>query len=216
MRVLLLILLVSLLPAQTFAAPAINAAISPGARSGVVSDPITVFAVMQNYGDMTANNCRIELDAGYSGNVPITLNYQTTNPANQLIGTINQPIDIAAGTVQNFLVELTGSSAITGRDIGFDFICDTVAAPLYPGVNSMRITISDTPLPDLIPIAVTLSGDGVMRIADAGGASAFGTAVINIGAAGDIRVRADGGEYVWPVNLLVSIGTPYVFVACAA
>ncbi|MBL4617331.1 MAG: serine hydrolase [Robiginitomaculum sp.] len=203
MRIFLLILLISLLPAQTFAAPAINSAISPSARSGVVSGPITVFAVMQNYGDMTANNCRIELDVGYSGNVPISLNYQTTSPANQLIGTINQPVDIAAGAIQNFLIELTGSSAITSRDIGFDFVCDTVAAPLYPGVNSMRITISDSPLPDLIPIAVTLSADGVMRIDTAGGASAFGTAVINIGAAGDVRVRADGGEYVWPVNLLV-------------
>jgi len=188
---------------QAIAAPAINAAISPGARSGQISNPLTVFAVMQNYGDADANNCRIELDAGYSGIVPLTLNYQTTNAANQLTGTLNQPVSINAGTVQNFLIELTGTDIISGRDLGFDFICDEAKAPLYPGVNSLRINISDTPLPDLIPIAVTLSGDGVLRITEAGGASAFAAAIINIGAAGTVRVTANGGEYRWPVNLLV-------------
>ncbi len=185
------------------AAPAINAAVSPGARSGQVASPLTVFAAMQNYGTASASNCRIELNSGYSGNVPITLNYQTTNEFNQLVGTVNQPVTIAAGAVQNFLIELTGSGPLASRDLGFDFICDEARAPLYPGVNSLRITISDTAIPDLIPIAVSLSGDGVLRITEAGGASAFAAAVVNIGDAATVRVRADGGEYVWPIQLSV-------------
>ncbi len=180
---------------------ALNAAVLPGARTGVVNEPLSVFAVMQNFGDKDAHNCRVELDLGYSGDVPIALSYQTTNGANQLIGTPNTPVDIAAGTVRNFFVEVVGSAQITGRDLGFGFICDETRAANFPGVNTLRVNISDTPLPDLIPVMISLSGDGVARIDEPGGASAMAAAMVNIGAGGDLRISADGGEYTWPVAL---------------
>ncbi|VAV91235.1 hypothetical protein MNBD_ALPHA06-130 [hydrothermal vent metagenome] len=201
--VLLILGLGWMVPKTAQAQAAINAAVIPTARTGQIGTPLTVFAAMLNFGDAQANNCRIELNANFSGVLPITLAYQTTTATNQLTGTVNTPVNIPAGVVQNFLLELTGTDVIAGRDLGFDFVCDQISAPLFSGVNTVRLTISDTPLPDLIPIAVSLSADGIMRIENAGGASAYGAAVINIGAAGNVQVRADGGEYVWPMQMLV-------------
>jgi CubicO group peptidase (beta-lactamase class C family) len=179
---------------------ALNAAVLPGARTGAINAPLSVFAILQNFGDGDAHNCKIVLDIAYSGDVPVSLNYQTTNAGNQLTGTINTPVTIAAGTAQNFLLEITASANIAARDIGFSFQCDEASATNFPGVNTVRITASTTALPDLIPIMVSATGDGVMRIDQPGGASALAAAVVNIGAQGDVRLRVDGGEYFWPVT----------------
>lgn len=179
---------------------ALNAAVLPGARAGAINTRLSVFAIMQNFGDQDAHNCRVDVDTAYSGDVPVTLNYQTTDAANQLTGTKNTPFDIAAGTSRNMVLELSATEDVPGRDLGFAFICDETKARNFPGVNTVRLNISPSPLPDLIPILASLSGDGVMRINQPGGTSAIAASVVNIGAQGDVRLRADGGEYIWPVT----------------
>ncbi len=182
---------------------ALNAAVLPGARAGAVNEPLSVFAVMQNFGNADAHNCRVEMDIAYSGDTPIILNYQTTDATNQLVGVVNTPVDIAAGLAQNFLLEVSASESVAGRDLGFAFICDEARAPNFPGVNTLRVNIGNTPLPDLIPIIASFSGDGVMWIKQPGGASAISAAVVNIGAAGDVSMSVDGGEYAWPVTFIL-------------
>ena len=76
------------------------AAVLPASRSAVVGNPVTAFATIINAGTSTANKCGIAPDATLP--LPIDFSYQTTDPAtNALTGTLNTPVDIAAGAAQS-------------------------------------------------------------------------------------------------------------------
>ena len=114
--------------------------------------------------------------------------YQTTDPnTNELIGTPNTPVDIAKS--QSFVLGFTPTQAFAPIDVLFSFSCtNTGEAPLFPGVNTFLLSASDTPVPDLIAIAATPDGDGIVKAFDDGTPTAFGVAVVNIGSAAAIDV----------------------------
>lgn len=165
---------------------AIEAATLPDARSVAIGDPATYFGVIANNGDATATNCRIEKFA--SDTSPTTFSYQTVAPDNTLTGTQNTPVDIAAGTVQNFLITLTPSASFE-NEIGLSFICDNATALGRPGVNDVFLVASTGTPADLITIMITPSADGVIRVANAGGIELAAGAVTNI-QGGNVNVVA--------------------------
>ena len=163
---------------SALADPQLEAATLPDARSVAIGDPATVFATVMNTGDMAATNCRP--GTSYDDNSPTTLVYQTVDGSNALTGTANTPVDIPAGGQQGFLLAVTASEAFSGT-IPFVFECDNGAALGRPGINDLVLTVEAGSPPDLVTILATPSADGVLRIPTAGGASAAGGAVINIG-----------------------------------
>jgi hypothetical protein len=207
MRTLGLGLLLILLLA-TPAHAQLAAAVLPSVRSVQVGYPATAFATIINAGAETAFGCSIEP----ATNVPATFLYQTTDQhTNQITGTPNTPVNIPPGGSQTFLIALTPiTTMFPPVIIAFRFTCtNTSAADVIPFVNTLWMNAGDSPLPDIIPIAVTPTNDGVVNI-PSGGKGVMALAAMNIGASEPPAGCPDGvsctcSVFVTPVTTVSSL-----------
>jgi len=175
------------------------AAVLPNSRTVQVGDSATLFATILNGGSEAGVNCRIEPDAA----VPATFSYQTTDPAtNQVTGTVNTPVDIAPGQGQSFLVALTPSQVIAAVDVQLDFLCDNapIVAPITL-VNTFTFAATSVPTADIVALAVTPSGDGVVTAGADSGIAAFSVATVNLGVSEVISFAASLSDPALPVTL---------------
>ncbi|MCF8878876.1 FG-GAP-like repeat-containing protein [Hyphobacterium sp. SN044] len=191
----------------------IYSATLPGARSGVVGgSPITVFASVANANRNTAYGC------SFGSNYEPQFSYQETDAANNAVGDANPYFDIAPGASRSFVLAYSPRVAFSPRAFYPSVVCGNgVEAAPAPGVNSIFLSASETPTPDILSIAATPSGDGVIRILTPGGRRFMSAAAVNIGA-GDaapdgvdgalaneatITVTADTGATVLPLDVTV-------------
>jgi subtilase family serine protease len=192
----------------TAAPAALVAAVLPGSRSVQVGTTATVFAVMLNSGSATLTNCQV----GLSGSAPagLSLAYQQTNAGNQLIGSPNTPATIAGNGAQNFLLSFRSSSAFDVTSMPLVFSCTgSQPAPSTPGVNTVDLLFSSTPIPDIIALAATASGNGIVTVPfSTGGSAAFAVDSIDVGTAGSLTVEADTGSASLPLAVFVCPTNP--------
>ncbi len=182
------------------------AAVLPGNRSVQVGSTATAFATIINGGSATATACSLSLVTS----LPVTFSYQTTNPAtNQATGFPNTPVNIAAGAAQTYVFALTPSATIASTDVQLDFDCTNLnPAPIMPGLNTLLFSASNTPVPDIVALAATISNDGILNIPGTNGAGALAVATVNVGANGGITATADTGGASIPVNLFICQTNP--------
>lgn len=173
----LLFVLLSALPAHA----QLVAAVLPSSRAVQVGTPATAFATIINTGATAAVGCSI-----VQGSVPATFLYQTTDPAtNAPTGTANTPVDIAAGAAQTFVIALTPTAPFAATEVQLGFGCANVAAaPIVPGVNTLRLSACSGATTDVITLSATPSADGIARVPGPGGITAFGVVAQNVGAVG--------------------------------
>lgn len=165
-------------------------AVLPYARTGVVGQPITGFGTVINDGTEAATGCGMRLPAGVSA----MFDFQTVTDQNQLNGTANQFVSIPAKSKQGFVFAITPTSQIATRELPLIFGCDNaIPASSTVGLNTFIVSVPATRSADLVAIAVTLSGDGIVTLPSTNGLSAFSAAAINVGAAGSITASADDG-----------------------
>jgi DNA-binding beta-propeller fold protein YncE len=185
------------------------AAILPGGRSVPLGHVATVFATILNAGPNSLNNCRIFLPN--SAPSQISMSYQTTDPAtNALTGTQNTPVTIAGtanGIVgsQTFLLAFSSQQSVQAPTEPLAFACDnaTPASPLV-GINTIDLSFSLAAVPDVIAIAATASGDGVLTIPfSSQGAGAFALASTNAGAGGTVTASVDTGGATLPLTATI-------------
>jgi len=190
------------------------AAVLPGNRSVQVGTTATAFATIINGGSATATACGLSLVTS----MPATFSFQTTNPAtNQVTGFPNTPVNIAAGAAQTYVFALTPSATIAPTDVQLDFDCTNMnPASIIPGLNTMSFSASNTPVPDIVALAVTMSNDGILNIAGTNATGAFAVATVNVGATGIITASADTGGANIPVNLFVCETNPGTGVCVAS
>jgi hypothetical protein len=164
------------------------AAILPSSRSVETGVTATAFATMINAGTTAATGCGIAL----STSLPAGFFYQTTNPAtNGLTGSPNTPAAIPAGGSQTFVFGLTPFLAIAPIDAQFGFSCTGITpAAVLPGIDTLLFSASTTPVPDIVALVATSSGDGILDLPSATGASAFAVATLNLGASDTITATA--------------------------
>jgi Tol biopolymer transport system component len=177
------------------------AAVLPTSRSVQVGSPATVFATIVNAGPNAGEACAI------APAFPIAADFffQMTDPhTNALVGSRNTPAEIPAGGSQSFVLQLTPTAPMAAVDIGFTFQCANAApAPMVLGLNTLLLSAATTPVPDVIALAATLSGDGIVTtVADVG---VFAVATSNVGAGGAITVSTDTG---------LATGLPIVVALC--
>ena len=186
------------------------ASVLPSSRSVQVGDTATAFATIINLGPGTATACGIALPAG----LPADFLFQTTDPAtNALSGTPDTPVDIAAGAAQSFVFAITPTAPFSPTDVQFLFDCtNTNPANNVPGLNTLVLSASNTPTPDIVALAATLSNDGIVEVS---GTGVFAVATVNVGASGTIIVSADTGNAVLPVSISVCETNP-ISGACLA
>jgi hypothetical protein len=123
--------------------------------------------------------------------VPANFSFQTTDPlTNQLTGTPKTRVPIAAGATQSFLVAFSPNNSIFPIDVVLGYACDNVGAvdPII-GVNSLLLTFSATPVPDMIAVGLTPSNDGYSHTGGANGTGIFVIAATNIGASGPLIAK---------------------------
>ncbi len=182
-------------------ASAIASAVLPGGRSVQAGHTATIFASMINTSGSTLNNCGIAL-ATDNG---LNFSYQTTNPStNALTGSPNTPVSIAGNNgLQTFVLSFEADSAVSFPDMPLIYGCDgTPPAAITTGVNTVDLTFAALPTADIIALAATTSGNGVVTVPfSQGGAAAFAVASVNAGATGTLTVSADTGDASLPISV---------------
>ena len=186
--------------------PTLAAASLPTSRSVQVGNSATAFATIINTDTVTAAGCGI----APLSSVPAGFSYQTTDPAtNALIGTANTPVDIAAGGVQTFLFAFTPAAEIAPTDVQLSYDCaNTEPAAVTPGLNTLLLSASATPVPDIVALGATPTGDGTLRLPGVGGSGAFAVASVNVGSSDTITATPGFGSASLPVALSICETNP--------
>jgi streptogramin lyase len=177
------------------------AAVLPLSRSAEVGGtPPTAFATIINAGPSAATACTI----APATTIPASFLFQTTNPmTNALTGTVNTPANIASGAAQSFVIAFNPSAAFAPTNIAFTFACANASpATSLLGVNTLNLSASTTPVPDIVALAA--SGDpGFVDIPGATGTGVFAVATVNLGTAAQITASANTGTANLPVSLTI-------------
>ena len=176
-------------------ASSVRSAILPYSRTVSAGTPATAFVSVINPASTgtTATGCGLILHGARPGE----FTFQRTDPAtNAPTGNPGDLADIAAGAVQTFVISLTRSGSEQHDDLAIDTACaNRVSAPFVAGVNTLRFATTFQPTADIIALAATLDGNGIVSLPEGGGAGAFSVATSNLGAFGALDVsveRADG------------------------
>ena len=189
------------------APPALLAAVLPVSRSVQLGTTATIFATLINSGPAPLVDCAIQLPA--DAQPGLTLGYQTTDPAtNQPTGTPNTPVTIKGqGGAQSFLLSFQGSTAFSAEQ-PLSFGCDdAVPAASTTGIDTVYLTVAATPVPDIVALSATQSGNGIVDL-PLGGRAAFAVATANLGIAAPITVSVDSGGADLPVQILLCATDP--------
>ena len=179
----------------------------PSSRSVQLGDTASAFATIINMDTgAAATGCSIAPVTS----VPAGFSYQTTDPAtNGLIGTPNTPVDIAAGGLQSFLFAFTPTAEIAPTDVQLSYDCsNTDPAAVVPGLNTLLLSASNTPVPDIVALAATPTGDGIVHLPDGQGSNAFAVATVNVGLSDTVTATADTGSVSVPVTLSICESNP--------
>ena len=183
---------------------ALLASVLPISRSAQVglTPPVTVtaFATIINTGPGTATTCSIMP----ATTVPATFVFQTTDPkTNALTGTANTPVDIPQGGSQSFVIAFTPTAAFPPTDVALNFACANAnPAPRVAGLNTILLSASTTPVPDVVALAAS-QVPGYVEIPGNTGTGVFSVATVNLGAADSITVTGDTGTANVPVSIMV-------------
>lgn len=189
--------------------PTLVAALLPVSRSVVVGKPATAFVTVINAGHITAPAVGLKLDptTGPGGApLPAELMFQATDPStNSVTGAPNALLDIAAGKSQSYLIAVTPTVPLPPTDVRFviDGANTTRSARKVSGLNTLLLSASTEATPDIIAIAVTPDGNGILALPGTSGSSAFAVATANVGVGGPIRVSADTGAAGLPVGIVL-------------
>lgn len=204
MFVTVLLLLLGLTPASW--AQSLVAAVLPSSRSIQVGTAATAFATIIN----TASTPSLACGLAPLSSVPASFHFQTTNPVtNQITGTPDTPVDIPAGAGQSFVFAFTPTGPFPPTDVALSFDCaNTDPAPSISGLNSLLLSASTSPVPDIVALAATVKNDGIVDIPGPNTAGAFAVATVNVGASGLIMALADTGGATLPVSLSICQTNP--------
>ena len=183
------------------------ASILPGSRSVQTGTAATVYAAMINGGTTPLDGCSVALPLSAPG--ALGFSYQTTDPAtNAPVGNLDTPVSIDTGSTQTFILTLTGSAAVSAPGLAPAFACDgvTPAAPI-PGVNTIDLVYSITPVADVIALAASPTHDGIAHV-PVGGAAAFAVASVNLGIGTEITATVDTGAQPLPLAITLCQSNP--------
>ncbi len=186
------------------------ASVLPDSRSVEIGNPATIFATMINTGTSDLDNCQVSL-LGFPP-YGLTLNYQTTNPTtNALTGSLNTPVTIPGNDgSQSFVVAFQGTAVVDAPGLPLNFSCQQqntlVAAPTFPGVDTVDLFISSTPVADVIVLAATASNDGIVHLSN--GSGYFAIATDNIGAAAALTAVTDFNGATLPASATLCPSNP--------
>jgi hypothetical protein len=175
------------------------ASVLPSSRSVQVGRPATAFATIINSGSTVATGCAITPVT----TIPANFAFQTTNPTtNELTGSLNTPVDIAAGASQSYVFAVSPTAPFNPTNVVLGFTSkNTDPAQTISGVNTLLLSASATPVPDIVALAATATNDGIVDIPGPSGTGAFAVATVNVGASSAITATANTGNTSLPLTI---------------
>jgi hypothetical protein len=176
------------------------AAVLPTSRSVQVGSSATAFLTLINGGTAQGNGCSI----APATSLPVDFSFQRTDlGTNALVGDAFTSVDLGAGLSQTYVAVVTPHTAFASTALEFRYICDnSAAATALTGINTLQLSASDTPIPDVVALAATVNNDGIVHIPDTSGTLGFfALATFNVGASGTLSVTANTGGASLPVTL---------------
>ena len=188
---------ISNLPCGTFERGLV-ASVLPAGRSVQVNEPATGFASMINTSTEVGTSCGI----APLTSVPGSFSFQTTDPlTNALTGVANQLVDIAPGATQTYAFAFTPDAEFEATEVRLSFQCDNFPnANVVLGLNSLVLSASVDPVPDVIALGATPTQDGVVRL---DGTGVFSVATANVGSTAIVSVTVNTGASSLPITLSV-------------
>jgi hypothetical protein len=161
----------------------VAAASLPSSRSVQLGSLASAFATMINTSSTAANDCSIAPQTS----VAADFTYQTTDASNVLVGTPDTPADIAAGESQNFIFGFSPTSPISPTEVLISYDCTNSApATITVGLNTLLLSASASPIPDIVALVATPTGDGILNLPGPNGSNAFAVSAVNVGSADTI------------------------------
>jgi hypothetical protein len=171
---------------------ALVAAVLPSSRSVQLGTTATAFTTIINAGPNTAFAVGISLASASSAN----FTYAQTNCAtNAVIAADNVPANIGPGGQACYVISITPTAALAPTEVAFNF-AGTNTAPVATliAINTLLLSASSTPVPDMVALAATATGDGILHLPGPAGAGAFAVATSNVGTGGLIIASANTGS----------------------
>ena len=118
-------------------------------------------------------------------------------------------MSIAAGGSQSFVIGFTPNAPFVPTTVMLGFDCAGVdAAPTNIGLNTLLLSASSTPVPDIVALAATSQNDGILHITGTTGSIAFAVATVNVGASAQITATANAGAVTLPVTITLCQTNP--------
>lgn len=177
---------------------AIFAAVLPASRSVLVGSPATAFATLVNAGLAPAVNCGIALPS----TLPLAFEFRTTETqTNVATGAPGARVTIPSGERQSFVLAVIPNRPMEPTEVAFEFACDNAAAPIVVGLNTLLVSSSSTPGPDIVALTATAFGDGVVAVPGPDGTGAFAAATANLGVGAEVVVTGDTGGMPLPLDI---------------
>jgi hypothetical protein len=188
-------------------------AVLPSSRSVQINSTATAFATIINAGSSPAIGCGIAPVTS----VAAAFSFQATDPAtNQPTGAPNAPVDIAAGASRSFIFAFTPTAQIAPTDVVLSFDCaNTRPAPTNSGLNTLLLSASASPIPDIVALAAS-SPPGIVNIPGTTGTGVFAVATVNVGATEVITAIADTAGAALPLSILLCQTDPATGICLAA
>jgi hypothetical protein len=113
-------------------------------------------------------------------------------------------VDIAAGGQACYVISITPSGAFGPTEVPFNFAgTNTAPVAVLIGINTLLMSASPNPVPDIVALGATTTNDGILHIPGVGGAGAFAVATSNVGIGDLITASVNTGAAVLPVALSI-------------
>ena len=186
--------------------PLLVSSLLPTSRSVAVGQGATAFATVLNAGDGPGESCTLTLGSEIPG---ILTSWQTDPATNRIVGPANPAVSIPAGGAATWAFRIVVEEELAPTDVELVFDCEnSVPAAVYTGINTLLLSASDTPTPDIVALALTATGDGVLTMDGPSGAGAFVTASINLGSTAAMNVIARKSDSQMPIDVLICESNP--------
>ena len=187
------------------AVPGLVASVLPSSRSVQVGTTATAFA--------TIINPRADMACGVGIALPAragVFTYRATDCAtNAVIGAENTPVNIPSGGLACYVIALTPIGPFAPVELGFNY-SGSNAAPVeeLSGINTLLMSASNDPVPDVIALAATIQDDGIVRASTPTRIGAFAVATTNVGVAARITVSANTADQSLPLGIALCQTNP--------
>jgi hypothetical protein len=105
---------------------------------------------------------------------------------------------------------LTPSSAFDPTNVVLSFACtNVVPAPVDIGLDTLLLSASTSPVPDIVALVATASNDGILHIPGSSGSNAFAVATGDVGSPGTITIGAKTPGTILPLTLSLCQTDPH-------